>query len=176
MSNVGRPRRAHNVELPLRSGTDITIGVVPPKFGMRTLKTLLIFVSLLSGLASAFLCFWWIPIFASLFIHWDISSPIDEALAAYASSNFKLLLFLFREYFAAIVGLPGWIALFALCLYAQRDWRNLPKWIPVGCLFGAASALAGPYHFSLAIPPISLAISVLILVKLKAEAPSTVAQ
>jgi hypothetical protein len=154
--------------------THITIGVLP-KFAMRTLKTLLTFVAVLSGLASAFLCFWWIPVFVSLFIHWDISSPIDEAFAAYASSNFKLLLIIFRQYFAAIVGLPGWIALFALCLYAHRDWRSLPKWIPVGCLFGVAAALVGPYHLSLAIPPISLAISVMMLVKLKTEVPSTVA-
>ena len=34
---------------------------------MRTLKTLLIFVAVLSGLASAFLCLWWIPVFVSLF-------------------------------------------------------------------------------------------------------------
>lgn len=139
---------------------------------MHALKPLLIFIALLSGLASAFICFWWIPVFATLFINWDIVNPIDEAIFAYKSFNFKMLLYIFREYFAAIAGLLGWIALFALCIYARSDWRSLPKWIPVGCLFGVAAVLIGPYHFSLAIPPTSLAISLLVLVKLKTESAS----
>jgi hypothetical protein len=145
------------------------------KFDMRTLKPPLIFVAVLSGLASAFLCFWWIPIFVSLFLHWDIDNPIDEALAAYASSNYMLLFSIFRDYFAGIGGLFGWIALFALCFYAHRDWRGLPKWIPVGCFFGGVAVLVGPYHLSLAIPPILFAIALLLLVTLKAEAPVNVA-
>jgi hypothetical protein len=139
---------------------------------MRALKALLIFIALLSGVASAFLCFWWIPVFASLFINWDIANPIDEAISAYKSSNFKMLIYIFREYFSAIAGFPGWMALFALCIYARGDWNSLPKWIPVGCLFGVAAVLTGHYHFSLAIPPIALAISLLVLVKLKTESSS----
>jgi hypothetical protein len=140
---------------------------------MRILKIVLICIALVSGLASAFLCFWWsLVIFPSLFVHWGLSNPIDEALAAYSNSNFKLLAHIFRTYFAAIAGLPGWIALFALCFYASRDKHTLPIWVPVGCLFGLAAVLAGPYFWGLAIPPISLAISLLLLIKVKAKTAS----
>jgi hypothetical protein len=142
------------------------------EFDMHILKPLLIFTALLSGAASVFLFLWWIPVFASLFINWDIANPTDEAISAYKSSNFKMLIYIFREYVAAIAGLLGWIALFALCIHARSDWHSLPKWIPVGCLFGAAAVLIGPYHFSLAIPPIALAMSLLALVKLKTESAS----
>lgn len=140
---------------------------------MRILETVLICIAVMLGLASAFLCFLWaVLIFPSLFVNWDLSNPIDEALAAYSNSNFKLLFHIFRTYFAAIAGLLGWIALFALCLYANRDWRTLPKWVPVGCLFGVAAVLIGPYFWGLAVPPISLAISLLLLMKVKAKAKS----
>jgi hypothetical protein len=131
------------------------------------LKILLTLIAVLSGLVSIFLFFFWIPVFGSLFINWDISNPIDEAIAAYKQSNFKLLFYIFRQYFAVIAGLPGWVALFSLCFYVRREWRNLPKWIPIGCLLGTAAVLVGPYHFSLVIPPISLAMSVLLLIKFK---------
>jgi hypothetical protein len=140
---------------------------------MRILKTVLIFIALVSGLASAFLCFWWVfVIFPSLFVHWDLSNPIDEAFAAYSNSNFRLLFHILRTYFSAIAGLPGWMALFALCLYAGRDLNALPKWVPIGCLLGVAAVLVGPYFWGLAIPPIALAISLLLFMKVKTKAIS----
>ena len=92
---------------------------------------------------------------------WDINNPISEGFDAYEKSNFNLLTYILRDYFATLAGLFGWIALIALCRYAWRDWQALPRWIPIGCLFGTAAVLTGPYHFSLAIPPISLALSIL---------------
>lgn len=128
---------------------------------MRILGILLSVIALLSALVSAFLFFWWIPLFISHFVMWDVDNPINDVWGAYTNSNFKLLTYLLRDYFATLAGLFGWIALIALCRYAGREWKTLPRWISVGCLFGAASVLTGPYHFSLAIPPISLALSIL---------------
>jgi hypothetical protein len=128
---------------------------------MKSLRALLTLIAIPAGLVSAFLFSWWLFIFGSYFLHLEISNPFSDIFSAYTNSNLKAFYYLLREFFSIIAGLFGWMALIALCMCASRSWRDLPKWIPAGCLLGAAAVLVGPYHFSLAVPPISLALCLL---------------
>ncbi len=105
--------------------------------------------------------------FMGLFTHWDLLNPLETAATAYQTGNTALLVHTLREYCAAIAGAVGWIALFSLCALCRRRWSALPKWVPVGCACGVAAVLLGPYYFAIAIPPVSLAISVLLLIKMR---------
>ncbi|MFY3382551.1 hypothetical protein [Paracidovorax sp. MALMAid1276] len=139
---------------------------------MRAFRLFLILVAAFSGLASALLFALWIPMAGGLLLAADLSSPVAEAVTAYETGNFPLFLFILRSHFAAIGGLLGWIALFALCILARRNWDALPKWIPIGCALGAVAVLIGPYAYVLAIPPITLAATVLLLIKCRASDPA----
>lgn len=139
---------------------------------MQALKVFLILVAVASGLACMFLFFWWVLMIGGLLFSAGFSSPVDDAIAAYRAGNFPLLMHIVREYFAAIAGCIGWAALFALCILARRNWESLPKWIPIGCALGAVAVLIGPYAYVLAIPPITLAATVLLLIKLRPSEPA----
>lgn len=129
-------------------------------------KARLAFIAILLGVVSAFVFYWWIVAYALRFARLDAVHPLDEAAKALSESNFRLLFFTLRLYLSDITGLLGWIALWALCIYAKRDWISLPRWIPIGCSFGVVSVLIGPFPVLFSIPPILLATSLLLLVKL----------
>ena len=139
---------------------------------MHPLRLFLILVAAASGLACALLFALWIPMVGGLLLAADLSSPVAEALAAYKTGNFPLFQHILRSHLAAIGGLVGWIALFSLCILARRNWDSLPKWNLIGCALGAVAVLIGPYAYVLAIPPITLAATVLLLIKLRPSEPA----
>ncbi|MES2770895.1 MAG: hypothetical protein V4623_02785 [Pseudomonadota bacterium] len=130
-----------------------------------TLRFFLMLIALPAGMLSlASLFFWGIVSYGFFSGQTPIEFARQYAPDLLANADpYKIALFQIKDYFVVIGGAYGWVALFRLCALANRAFREIPKWVMVGCVVGIATALvlSFPSWNPLACPPILLTIALL---------------
>jgi hypothetical protein len=130
----------------------------------KTIRLFLAIAAVAAGLLSLLsLYFWSIRTIGVLSGHGviDTGRQFMPNMMAQAS-DLQVLLVQAREYFAVFGGIVGWASLAALCVFANRSFGALPKWVIIGCLIGAGAALAVPGGGVYAFPPITMAVILLL--------------
>jgi len=129
-------------------------------------RALLALIAIIFGIISIASLFWWAP-YAFFLLSGDIGVNITrkewppELIASV--SDTQIFIYQFREYFSALGGIFGWIALIKLCTIANRNFSEIPKWVLFGVLTGIIAALIIPIGIiMLSLAPIVTSITLLI--------------
>jgi uncharacterized membrane protein len=121
-------------------------------------------IGILAGLLSLLSLLWWsVHSYGVLTGHDAVEVMRQNMPNVLAQASEQQIFFVkAREYFAAIGGFIGWASLVALCTFANREIKAVPKWVVVGCAIGMAAAISLPGGGVYAYPPIAMAVALLL--------------